>query len=34
MANDETKTVLDCVSVTVVRLMFDEFADHDVAAVY
>jgi hypothetical protein len=31
MANDETKTVLDDMSVAAVRLMLSKLADHDVA---
>jgi hypothetical protein len=34
MANDETKTVLDDVSVAAVRLMIDKLVYHDVAEVY
>jgi hypothetical protein len=31
MANDETKTVLDAMSVAAVRLILDTLADHGVA---
>lgn len=33
MANDETKTVLDAMSVATVRLMLNTLADHGVADV-
>ncbi len=34
MANDETKTVLDDMSVAAVRLMLDKLTDHDIAEIY